>query len=69
MFLSISSSNYLSITTQFSCVALLGWRHKNKHIKCYRAREGEGRPGGGGGGGGGGETLYIGTYTSIHVHQ
>ena len=21
-------------------VALLGWRHKNKHIKCYRAREG-----------------------------
>ena len=33
-------------------VALLGWRHKNKHIKCYRAREGGGRPGGGGGGGG-----------------
>ena len=31
-------------------VALLGWRHKNKHIKCYRAREGGGRPGGGGGG-------------------
>ena len=35
-------------------VALLGWRHKNKHIKCYSAREG--------GGGGGNETLYIGTY-------
>ena len=27
-------------------VALLGWQHKNKRIKCYRAREG----GGGGGG-------------------
>ena len=49
-------------------VALLGWRHTNKHIKCYRAREGEGRPGGGGGGGGE-ETLYIGTYTGIHVHE
>ena len=23
-------------------VALLGWRHKNKHIKCYRVREGGG---------------------------
>ena len=34
-------------------VALLGWRHKNKHIKCYRAREGKGRPGGGE------ETLYM----------
>ena len=45
-------------------VALLGWQHKNKRIKCYRAREG-----GGGGGGGGGETLYIGTYTGIHVHD
>ena len=40
-------------------VALLGWRHKKKHIKCYRAREGGGRPEGGGGGE---ETLYIGTY-------
>ena len=39
-------------------VAFLGWRRKNKRIKCYRAREGEGRPGGGGGGGGGEETLY-----------
>ena len=47
-------------------VALLGWRHKNKHIKCYRAREGGGRPGRGGGGG---ETLYIGTYAGIHVHE
>ena len=28
-------------------VALLGWRHKNKYIKCYRARKGAG-PGGGG---------------------
>ena len=27
-------------------VALLGWRYKNKHIKCYRAREGGSRPGG-----------------------
>ena len=48
-------------------VALLGWRHKNKHIKCYRAREGGGRPRGGGGGGGAGgggrDTVYIGTYT------
>ena len=32
-------------------VALLGWRHKNKHIKCYRARKGGGRPGGRGEGG------------------
>ena len=32
-------------------VALLGWRHKNKHIKCYRAREGGGGAGGWGGGG------------------
>ena len=46
---------------------LLGWRHKNKHIKCYRAREGGGGGGRGGGGGGGG--LYIGTYTGIHVHE
>ena len=43
--------------------ALLWWRHKNKHMKCHRAREGGG---GGGGGGGGRETLYIGTYTGIH---
>ena len=35
-------------------VALLGWRIKNKHIKCYG--------GGGGGGGGGEEILYIGIY-------
>ena len=39
-------------------VALLGWRHKNKHIKCYRAREG----GGGGGGGGGRDTV-----TLVHI--
>ena len=49
-------------------VALLGWRHKNKHIKCYRAREGGGRPGGEGGvggGGGGRDTVhwYIYRYT------
>ena len=47
-------------------VALLGWRHKNKHIKCYRAREGEGRPEGGGGGGGR-DTVHW--YTGIHVHE
>ena len=54
--------------------ALLWWRHKNKHVKCYRARVGGGRPGGWGGGGGGGggggeETLYQCnwyTYTGIH---
>ena len=34
-------------------VALLGWRHKNKHIKCYKAREG----------GEGGERHYI------YVHE
>ena len=34
-------------------VALLGWRHKEQTHKCYRVREGGGRPGGGGGGGGG----------------
>ena len=34
-------------------VALLGWRHKNKHIKCYRARERGGLSEGWGGGGGG----------------
>ena len=51
-------------------VALLGWRHKNKRIKCYRAREGGSRPERGGGGGGGREeTLYIGTYIGIHVHE
>ena len=61
----------LSITTQFSVMqveaALLWWRHKNKHIKCYRAREGGGRLGGGGGGGRGEgeETLHFGTYTGI----
>ena len=41
-------------------VALLGWRHKNKYIKCYRARKGAG-PGGWG--------REIGTYTGIHVHN
>ena len=46
--------------------ALLWRRHKNKHIKCYRAREGGGQPGGWGGEGGGGETLYVGTYTGKH---
>ena len=53
--------------------ALLWWRHKNKHIKCYRAREGGGRPGGEGGGGGGGgggeETLYIGTYVPVYMNR
>ena len=37
-------------------VALLGWRHKNAIRR-------------GSGGGGGGGTLYIGTYTGIHVHE
>ena len=46
-------------------VALLGvaTQEQTHKIKCYRAREGGGRPGGGGG------TLYIGTYTGIHVHE
>ena len=48
-------------------VALLEWRHKNKRIKCYRAREGGNRPERGGGGRE--ETLYIGTYIGIHVHE
>ena len=47
----IHRSNNHTIFMQVE-VAMLEWRHKNKHIKCYRAREG----------GGGEETLYIGTY-------
>ena len=43
-------------------VALLGWRHKNKHIKCYRAREG----GGGGGGGGPGDGEGGGGRDTVH---
>ena len=47
--------------------ALLWWRHKNKHIKCYRAREGEAGPGVGGEGGGGRDTVhwYIYRYTVL----
>ena len=37
-------------------VALLGWRQKNKHIKCYRAREG----------GGGGCTLV---HTPVYMYM
>ena len=50
-------------------VALLGWRHKNKHIKCYRAREGGSRPGGGGGGGGGGDRERHCTLVHIPVYM
>ena len=53
--------------------ALLWWRHKIKHIKCYRAREGEVSPGGGGGGGegrgggGGRDTVPIGIHISRYT--
>ena len=46
---------------------LLWWRFKNKHIKCYRAREGEAGPGGGAGAGE--KTLYVGIYTGMHDHD
>ena len=44
--------NNLTIFMQVEA-AMLWWRHKNIHLKCYMAREGGGRPGGGGGVGGG----------------
>ena len=60
-----SSSNYLSITTQFSCkLRLRCWGGDTRtNTAIGRGRE-EAGPGGGGE-----ETLYIGTYTGIHVHE
>ena len=46
--------------------ALLGWRHKNKRIKCYMAREWGGRrKGGGEGGGGRRDTVPIGIHIPV----
>ena len=51
--------------------ALLWWRHKNKHVKCCRARVGGGRPGGWGGGGGGGGryTVPIGIHVPVYMNR
>ena len=43
--------------------ALLWWRHKNKYIKCYRAREG-----GGGRRGRGGERHYILVHIPVYMN-
>ena len=43
--------------------ALLWWRHKNKHITCYLAREEGGR------GGGGRDTVPIGIHVPVYMNS
>ena len=76
IFLSIFIEQLLTINhTIFMRVeaVLLWWRHENKRIKCYMAREGGGggrRKGGGGGGGGvRRDTVPIGIHILVYMNR